>query len=184
VTKHWVVVVFVGVILSALAYVLTFLVESLFPGFLPDQYYLFEHQFTSLAFYVGLVLVIVVALLPDFTLKYAKREFNPSYSQILQEMYVYKTKEIELPEWPENEHPNVDKSMDVEGVTLKEKSRSPSKPPTPNSARIQVKPFSDASEPNSKEVKKSDTSKKDSPKGKQKEKTSSKRTSNQRDEVE
>eukprot|EP01114_Cavostelium_apophysatum_P004419 TRINITY_DN1464_c0_g1_i1.p1 TRINITY_DN1464_c0_g1~~TRINITY_DN1464_c0_g1_i1.p1 ORF type:complete len:1137 (+),score=375.62 TRINITY_DN1464_c0_g1_i1:221-3631(+) len=78
--------IFFGIYASILVYYFLLLIESFMISSIPQQYNIFVMIFKTPPLYFMTILSIVIALLPDFTVKYCHRTFFPDNWQIFQEL--------------------------------------------------------------------------------------------------
>jgi len=85
--KTFNVVIVAGILLSIAAYVLFQVVYNAALGLSSDMYYVFFMLLGSPSFYLFLLVLPAVALLPDFVAQYYSRQYMPEDWQILREKY-------------------------------------------------------------------------------------------------
>jgi len=77
--------IFFGIYGSTAVYFVLLAIENTFYVSVPEQYGIFAMMFETTSFYFMVFLSIVVALFPDFSIKYYKRSYFPDNWQILEE---------------------------------------------------------------------------------------------------
>ncbi|KYR01098.1 transmembrane protein [Tieghemostelium lacteum] len=85
-TKTWNIITHIFYWASMVVYVLVALVECSFPT-LPN-YYVYQSNLQTFQFYLMVVLMIVMVLVPHYSLKFLRRQLFPIESEILQEQYL------------------------------------------------------------------------------------------------
>ncbi|KAF2071974.1 hypothetical protein CYY_006711 [Polysphondylium violaceum] len=94
--KHWNFIVHIGIWGSMIVYLVIALVDSAIITEIPKMYWVFMNNLELLKFYCMVIIMIFIALLPDFTIKFARRYLFPKATHILQERYIKKMDEFEL----------------------------------------------------------------------------------------
>jgi len=82
----WNFVIFIGIWLSIAGYFFILGIECTMLYAIPSQYHVINWMFRTPPFYFMIFLSLVIALFPDFLLKYWVRTFSPANWQILQEI--------------------------------------------------------------------------------------------------
>lgn len=83
--QWWNVITHIAVWISILAYFVVIAIESQLPASIPNMWKVFDILFSSGGFWFYLPLVPVIALLPNISFLYLKRNYYPSNYHILQE---------------------------------------------------------------------------------------------------
>eukprot|EP01126_Amoeba_proteus_P007032 TRINITY_DN12499_c0_g1_i4.p1 TRINITY_DN12499_c0_g1~~TRINITY_DN12499_c0_g1_i4.p1 ORF type:complete len:358 (-),score=66.19 TRINITY_DN12499_c0_g1_i4:191-1159(-) len=91
-------------LLSFLAFFLVIGIESLSVTFVPEQYKVMTHIYSSPILWFDVFLCLVLCLLPDVTFKYITRQVNPKAWQILQEKYMHLDLSQQVPYLPDMEY--------------------------------------------------------------------------------
>ncbi|KAN0003647.1 hypothetical protein ACTFIZ_009801 [Dictyostelium cf. discoideum] len=86
--KHWNFIVHIGIWGSVIVYLVISLVDSSIITQIPNMYWVFIYALHLLKFYVMVIIMIFIALVPDFTLKFVRRHLSPTNSNIEQEKYI------------------------------------------------------------------------------------------------
>ncbi|KYQ94389.1 transmembrane protein [Tieghemostelium lacteum] len=96
--KNWNVIVHIGVWGSMLVYLIIALVLNAIITQIPLMYMVFNFNMSLLKFYLMVIIMIFIALLPDFSIKFYRRMLYPKEKHILQEYYVMKVKDNKSPD--------------------------------------------------------------------------------------
>ncbi|EGC38128.1 hypothetical protein DICPUDRAFT_93905 [Dictyostelium purpureum] len=96
--KHWNFIVHLGIWCSMIVFLVISLVDSAILSEIPNMYGVYMTALALLKFYCMVIIMIFIALIPDFTIKFLRRHLSPSASNIAQEDYVlnYKNKNKKL----------------------------------------------------------------------------------------
>ncbi|EAL69268.1 transmembrane protein [Dictyostelium discoideum AX4] len=86
--KYWNFIVHIGIWGSILLYIIIALITNSMLPSMPQSYQVFNFSLSLLQFYLMVIIMIFISLIPTFTSKYIKQQFYPSQSQLLQENYI------------------------------------------------------------------------------------------------
>eukprot|EP01132_Coremiostelium_polycephalum_P007601 gene7601-9346_t len=96
-TKHWNFIVHIGIWGSMIVHIIISLVDSAIITQIPLMYEVYMYAMSILKFYVMVIIMIFIALVPDFSIKYFRRQFFPKEGHILQERYILKMEKLSPP---------------------------------------------------------------------------------------
>eukprot|EP01121_Diplochlamys_sp_Union-15-3_P014296 TRINITY_DN4539_c0_g1_i1.p1 TRINITY_DN4539_c0_g1~~TRINITY_DN4539_c0_g1_i1.p1 ORF type:complete len:308 (-),score=31.40 TRINITY_DN4539_c0_g1_i1:29-952(-) len=108
-TNHWVWITHLGYWGSMVGYLFLIFIENLLLVQIPNFYYVANEFYSTPNAYFFVPAIVIICLLPDYTLKYVWRQHFPTYWQILQEQYAFsKPKVHEINTEPHNEQTDLD----------------------------------------------------------------------------
>ncbi|EGC35956.1 hypothetical protein DICPUDRAFT_32597 [Dictyostelium purpureum] len=97
--KYWNFIVHIGIWGSLFIYIMVAIITSAMLDAIPSSYYVYYFDLSLLKFYLMIIIMIFICLVPNFSYKYIKRQLYPKESTILQENYILnrnKIKKIKL----------------------------------------------------------------------------------------
>jgi phospholipid-transporting ATPase len=88
-TRHWTIIEVVGIVLSLIAFIAVLAIEGSVVSI--PLYQVFVFDFSSATFYLMIVIVPVMCLLPTWTIRYVRRQYWPEDWHILLELHWMET---------------------------------------------------------------------------------------------
>ncbi|KAF2074244.1 hypothetical protein CYY_004454 [Polysphondylium violaceum] len=101
--KTWNIFSVGGILFSLIAYFIMVLLYAFFLPLSANMFDIFSTQLETAAYYLAIIIIIVVALIPDFCIKYYARQYYPKDVQILRERR--NIKEIQMREFTSTSNP-------------------------------------------------------------------------------
>eukprot|EP01132_Coremiostelium_polycephalum_P003773 gene3773-4697_t len=101
-TKHWNLFSGVAIAVSLLSYFIMVILYSFFQALNSNMFDIFTTELRTISFHLTILILLLVALIPDFIIKYYSRQYYPKDVQIL--------KEIQMKEFRSNSDSDINRS--------------------------------------------------------------------------